>query len=104
MNKVILTYLKEKGHTLVAVFGHHDVGKDSGEVATGTDSNGVLISHPSDGPKVLAETKPSVAILATRSFLKDLAGPMKVLAEHKVNVITIGEEAIYSWNTEPLLT
>jgi hypothetical protein len=42
--------------------------------------------------------------LATRSFLKDLAAPLKILAEHQVNVITIGEEAVYSWNTEPELT
>ena len=33
MNKVILTYLQEKGYKVVAVFGHHDVGKDAGETA-----------------------------------------------------------------------
>ena len=52
----------------------------------------------------MAATKPVVAILATRSFLKDLAEPLKILAENQVNVITIGEEAVYSWNTEPELT
>jgi glutamate dehydrogenase/leucine dehydrogenase len=29
MNKVILTYFQEKGYKVVAVFGHHDVGKDT---------------------------------------------------------------------------
>lgn len=43
-------------------------------------------------------------ILATRSFLKDLVSPLRTLASHKVNVVTISEEAFYSWNTEPALT
>jgi 2,4-diaminopentanoate dehydrogenase len=103
MNKVILTYLQEKGYKVVAVFGHHDVGKDAGETA-GAAHLGVPITHGSDAHAVLAATKPVVAILATRSFLKDLAEPLKILAENQVNVITIGEEAVYSWNTEPELT
>lgn len=45
-----------------------------------------------------------MCILATRSFLKDLANPLRICGESKVNVITIGEEAFYSWNTEPELT
>jgi 2,4-diaminopentanoate dehydrogenase len=102
MNKVILTYLQEKGYKVVAVFGHHDVGKDAGETA-GAAHLGVPISHDSDAQSVLADTKPVVAILATRSFLKDLAEPLRILAENQVNVITIGEEAVYSWNTEPAL-
>lgn len=81
MNKIILTYLKEKGHTLVAVVGHHDAGKDAGEVA-GAGPIGVKITHSDEGAKVIAETKPVVCILATRSFLKDLAQPMKMLAEN----------------------
>jgi hypothetical protein len=103
MNKIILTYLKEKGYNLVAVIGHHDVGKDAGEVA-GAGNIGVNITHSDEGAKVIADTKPVLCILATRSFLKDLAGPMRIMAENKVNAISIGEEAFYSWNTEPQLT
>lgn len=103
MNKIILTYLKEKGYNLVAVVGHHDAGKDAGEVA-GAGPIGVPITHADEGAKIISETKPVVCILATRSFLKDLAKPMRILAENRVNVITIGEEAFYSWNTEPQLT
>ena len=44
MNKIIITYLLEKGYKVVAVFGHHDVGKDAGEVA-GIPSIGVPITH-----------------------------------------------------------
>jgi 2,4-diaminopentanoate dehydrogenase len=44
------------------------------------------------------------AILATRSFLKDLAAPLRTLAQHKINVVTISEEAFYAWNTEPVLS
>ena len=42
--------------------------------------------------------------MATRSFLKDSAAQMKICAQNRVNVITIGEEAFYSWNTDPVLT
>ena len=52
MNKIMLGYLKEKGYKVVAVFGHHDIGKDSGEVS-GDNINGVKISHPSDADQVL---------------------------------------------------
>lgn len=100
MNRIILGYLKEKGYRLVAVFGHHNNGEDSG-VISDQGANGVKISHPSEANAVLNETRPNIAILATRSFLKDLVEPLKVLAAHKVSVITIGEEAFYSWNTEP---
>lgn len=103
MNKVVLGYLQEKGYKVVAVFGHHDVGSDAGEIA-GLGNAGVNITHPDHAREVLKETAPIVAILATRSFLKDLEKPLRVMAESKVNVITIGEEAFYSWNTEPKLT
>jgi 4-hydroxy-tetrahydrodipicolinate reductase len=33
-----------------------------------------------------------------------LAEPLRICGESKVNVITIGEEAFYSWNTSPALT
>lgn len=66
---------------------------------------GFPITHGSDAHYILAATKPAVAILATRSFLKELAEPLKkIIAENQVNVITIGEESVYSWNTEPALT
>jgi hypothetical protein len=87
----------------VAVIGHHDVGKDAG-AADGIAPIGVPITHGSEAHTVLTATKPLLAILSTRSFLKDLAGPLKILAEHGVNTITIGEEVVYSWNTEPDLT
>ena len=103
MNKIVLGYLQEKGYKVVAVIGHHDVGSDAGEIA-GLGKAGVNITHPDHAREVLKETAPVVAILATRSFLKDLEGPMRVCGESKVNVITIGEEAFYSWNTEPKLT
>lgn len=73
-------------------------------MVAGLASIGVNITHPNDARSVLEETMPVAAVLATRSFMKDLAGPLKVCAESKVNVVTIGEEAVYSWNTEPKLT
>ncbi|TNV78726.1 hypothetical protein FGO68_gene9082 [Halteria grandinella] len=104
MNKIVLSYLLEKELQVVAVIGHHDVGSDAGTIAGLEAPLGVKITHPENAKEVFAEAHPNVAILATRSFLKDLEGPLRACAESKVNVITIGEEAFYSWNTEPKLT
>ena len=103
MNKIILGYLVDKKYQVVAVIGHHDVGKDAGEVA-GLAALGVQITNSDDAEAVLQQTRPDVAILATKSFLKDIAEPVKLLGKNRVNVITISEEAFYSWNTEPQLT
>jgi hypothetical protein len=81
MNKIIISYLLEKGHHVVAVFGHHNIGSDAGEVA-GIKHLGVKITHDSEAATVLSSAKPEIAILATRSFLKDLAAPIRLLAEH----------------------
>ena len=70
MNKIVLGCLQEKGYKVVAVIGHHDVGSDAGEIA-GLGKAGVNITHPDNAREVLKETAPVVAILATRSFLKD---------------------------------
>ena len=37
-------------------------------------------------------------------MLKDIADTVKLLGRNRVNVITISEEAFYSWNTQPQLT
>lgn len=103
MNKIVLQYLLEKKYQVVAVIGHHDVGRDAGEVA-GLAPIGVNITNSDDGDAVLKETRPDVAILATKSFLKDIADAVRTLGRNRVNVITISEEAFYSWNTEPQLT
>jgi hypothetical protein len=103
MNKIILGYLIDKKYQVVSVVGHHDVGNDAGEVA-GLPAIGVLITHTDDAEADILKTRPDVAILATKSFLKDIAEPVKLLGRNRVNVITISEEAFYSWNTEPQLT
>jgi hypothetical protein len=46
MNKIILTYLLEKKYEIVAVIGHHDIGKDCGEVAGLDKPLSVPITHP----------------------------------------------------------
>jgi hypothetical protein len=53
MNKIIISYLIEKSYKVVAVFGHHDIGKDAGEVA-GIQQIGVPITHASEANTVLA--------------------------------------------------
>lgn len=52
------------------MIGHHDVGKDSGEVA-GVSATGVHITHENEAFNELNRVRPDVAILATRSLIKD---------------------------------
>ena len=70
MNKIVLQYAVEQGYNVVAVIGHHDAGKDAGEVA-GLGPLGVQITHEDQANEELQKTKPVVAILATRSLIKD---------------------------------
>jgi len=102
MNKVCIRYVTEKGHTVVGVIGHHDIGKDAGEVA-GFKKLDVAISDEKDVEKVIAETKPQVCLLATRSTMKDLEPALKVCGSHGIHALTIGEEAFYAWHTSPAI-
>ena len=104
MNKLILRYLGEKGHTVVAVIGHHNDGEDSATVAGLAAANGVKISSSANAAEVIHTTKPDVCILATRSTIEDLYSQLVVLGSNGVNTITIGEEAFFSWNTSPAKT
>lgn len=103
MNKVVIKYAQEKGHTIVGVIGHHDIGKDAGEVAEIGAIN-VKISDEKDAVEVITKTKPRACILATRSTMADLAPTLRTLGSLGVNTITIGEEAFYAWNTSPKLS
>ncbi|UJR19728.1 hypothetical protein I4U23_022862 [Adineta vaga] len=101
MNKIVLRYLLEKGYNqIVGVINHHDVGQDAGEVA-GLEKLNIVISAESEIVDVIERTKPNVCILATRSFLNELASVLRIFSAYGVNTITMGEEAFYAWNTSP---
>ena len=98
MNKLIIRYLAEKGHTLVGVIAKRNIGEDSGLVA-GLAANGVSIYLVADAESVIKQSKPDVCILATRSFLNDIYDSLVILGQNGVNTVTIAEEAFYAWNT-----
>ena len=103
MNKIILRMAQEKGHNVVGVIGHHNIGEDAGCVA-GLKEAGIEISSEEDAVQVIKRNKPHACILATKSTIKEIIPCLKILGQHGVNTITIAEEATFSWNTSPELT
>ena len=103
MNKISIKNATEQGYEVVAVIGHHNVGEDAGVVA-GIDAINVPITHSSQAKEVLMATKPQVCIVATRSLLDDVSSTLLLLAECRINAVTICEEAFYSWNTNTEMT
>lgn len=110
MNKLIIRYATEKNHQVVGVIGRHNVGQNAFEVA-GLDSflsdehnRNLKITSPEEAEQCIQATRPDICIVATRSTMSDIYESVKVLGSHGVNVITICEEAFYSWNTASEIT
>lgn len=98
-------YAIESGAELVAAFDMNPaiIGKDAGEYF-GIDQLGVEISNLSEAERILAELKPDICIITTRSLMKEVRDIMLICARNGVNAITTCEEAIYPWNSSPALT
>lgn len=77
------------------------VGKDLGHLL-GLNEMGVEVSD--DAVAVLERTKPDVAVIAVNSYMADGIEQLKICAEAGVNAVTIGEEALYPWNTSREIT
>lgn len=103
MNKQILKYALDKNYKITAVINKYNQGEDAGEVAK-IGPIGVKITDNKDAQSVLADNKPDICIVATRSYIKDIEDSLQVLGSLGINTITIGEEAFYSWNSAPELT
>lgn len=104
MNKIITRFALEKGVDIVGALARspEKVGKDLGTVAGLDHELGVVIED--DPAKMLSTRTVDIALIAVNSYMNDLHEHLRVCAEHGVNAITIGEEALYSWNTSPILT
>lgn len=95
----------EDGAELVAAFDINPniIGKDVGEFF-GIGNIGVNISDLSTADKLLAELKPDICIITTRSLIKEVKDILLICAKNGVNAITTCEEAIYPWNSSPAIT
>ncbi len=100
--KEVIRHITERDAELLAVFEVDEkvVGSDSGTVA-GMETNGVIIEHLSEAARVLAETKPDVAVVCTVSEMKNLYPVFEVCAENGVNVITTSELIYYPFTVYP---
>ena len=104
MNKVILRYLIEKNHKIVAVIGHHNIGQNAYEIAGLSSSESVKITSDEHAQDLILENRPDVCILATKSLIKEIYESLTLLGKNGISTITIAEEAFYSWYSSPTLT
>lgn len=75
------------------------IGRDLGEVLGLNVKTGVICSN--DPGRVIAEAKADVLLLATSSFVPEVAPQIKTAVEHGLNVITIAEQLAYPWASHP---
>ena len=68
MNKLIMRYAIEKGHSVVGVIGRHNIGEDAGEVAK-IGNRDVKIHAEKDAAQIISTTNPDVCILSTCSSM-----------------------------------
>ena len=103
MGQVITQYMIEKGIEVTGVFNRKsNIGKDLSEI---TDfGEGIRIRQIDELDEFLKETRPDVCTVSTETLMCDLKGILMSCAENGVNAITIGEEAIYPWNSSPEIT
>jgi hypothetical protein len=90
------------GYQVVAAYtrnpdlANHDVGVLAGIQPLGvnvTNHREVALAQPAD-----------VLVVATTSFLKEVAGDVRAGVEHGLNVVTTAEEAAFPWLTDERLT
>ncbi len=105
MSKYTMKYSLEKGYTIVGAFDINKdiIGKDISCIIGGNDL-GVSISPIDNAKEILKELKPDIVIITTMSLMKDVAGIFRICAELGINAISTCEEALYPFNSSPVLT
>ena len=107
MGKYLMRYGIEKGAELVGAFDVNPeiIGQDvSVVIADGYPEVGIKINDAKDAEALLAEMKPDVCIVATRSTVAEIADIYRICAKLGINAISTCEEALYPWNSSPDLT
>lgn len=105
MSVYLMRYLLEKGAEIVAAFdiNPYIIGKDIGEII-GCENLGVKVMDNKEADRVMAELKPDVCVVATRSTMADIKDAFTICAKNGVNAISTCEEAIFPWNSSPQIT
>ena len=102
MSRYLMRYVLEHGGELVGAFCRNKshIGKDVSEIiGNGYPTVGVLVEDSATADARIAELKPDVCIIATRSTVAELEDIFTICAHHGVNAITTCEEALYPWNS-----
>lgn len=105
MSKYTMKYSLEKGYTIVGAFDINKdiIGKDISCIIGGNNL-GISISPIDNAKEILKELKPDIVIITTMSLMKDVAGIFRICAELGINAISTCEEALYPFNSSPVLT
>ncbi len=104
MSKYIMEYVYNLGATIVGAVDINEniIGEDISTIIGGEYRN-VLIYDISRLEELLQETKPDIAVIATSSYLNDVANEIRTCITNNVNVITTSEECFYASNSNPTL-
>lgn len=92
--------LLERGATVVGAVAAtpEKNGKDVGELIGLDEPLGVRVYTDPDEALAL---KPDIVIMSIASYMADMYEPIKRCIKAGVNVISLAEELLYSWNTSP---
>lgn len=90
--------LAERGATVVGAVAStpEKNGKDVGELIGLDEPLGAKVYTDPDEALAL---KPDIVVMSIASYMEDMYEPMKRCIEAGVNVISLAEELLYSWNT-----
>ena len=98
MAKYLIRYAIGKGAVLLGAFDMNPavIGKDAADiVGDGYPEIGIKVSAASEAERMIADLKPDVCIIATRSTVAELEDIFTICAKNGVNAITTCEEAIF---------
>ena len=104
MGQLATPMLIDKGVQIVGAIDvdQGKVGRDLGEVAG--MGRPLRVPVEDDAATVLGERSADIVLMAVASYMSDLYDHLALCVENGHNVVTIGEELLYSWTSSPLLT
>jgi len=98
----MVKFMVEKGVQIVgAVARTSNVGKDVGEVCGVGHPLGVKITDDVD--EAISGRQIDIAVLTVTSLMPDMYEHIAKCVSNGINVITIAEEALYPWETSPVI-